>query len=201
MLLFFSPLPRSNEKRCTFKCSWHSVDMTVSPTGQGKLTFTCSFEMCFPDKKSNEFYKALELCWLSYGKKCNFSFGSHWELPPMKSNQFQLLKPKMPCLSCSPGLWGPQPSHPGSGRPHHGLHPGGQDHRVPVWASEEVPEGWRPVCEEDGSCLCGETSWHQCPDGGGPGLPRLSKRSHCWLKSHGTCQTDGQFFSTSVLFS
>ncbi len=88
-------------------------------------------------------------------------------------------------LSRPPGLWGPQPSDPGPGCPHHGLHPGGQDHRVPVWATEEVSEGWGPVCEEDGGCLCGQTSWHQCPDGGGSGLPGLPQRSHCWLKSHG----------------
>ena len=39
------------------------------------------------------------------------------------------------------GLPGPQPPHPRAGSAHHGLHPRGQDHRVPVRPAAPLPEG------------------------------------------------------------
>jgi hypothetical protein len=39
------------------------------------------------------------------------------------------------------GLAGPEPAHPRAGGAHDGLHPRGQDHRVPVRPAAALPEG------------------------------------------------------------
>lgn len=62
-------------------------------------------------------------------------------------------RPPPGCRACAPashravpllsgaGLARPQPPHPGAGRAHHGLHPGGQDHRVSVRPPAALPQG------------------------------------------------------------
>lgn len=90
------------------------------------------------------------------------------------------------------GLWRPQPSHPCPCCSYDGLHPRGQDHRIPLWAAEEMPEGRRPICEEDGCCVCRQTPRYQCPAGGGPRLPGHPERPNLRLQPHGktACWTD-----------
>lgn len=91
-----------------------------------------------------------------------------------------------PLWSTRLGLRRPQPSHPGPCGSYNGLHPCGQDHGVPLWATEEMSEGRRPVCEEDSCCVCSKAPRYQCPAGGGPRLPGHPERPHLWLQPHGT---------------
>lgn len=87
------------------------------------------------------------------------------------------------------GLWRSQSSDSSFGSQNHGVHPGGQDYRVSLWAPPQVLKGWRSLRPEDSSSLRGKTPWHQCPDGGRSGISGFSAGSHSRFKSNGNVFT------------
>ena len=83
------------------------------------------------------------------------------------------------------GLWRLEPTDPSAGSENDGLHPCRQDHRVPVWAAEEMSERRGPVRAQDGGRVRGQAARHQRSAGGGSGLPGPSEGPAVRLQPYG----------------
>ena len=83
------------------------------------------------------------------------------------------------------GLWRLEPPDPCPGSEDDGVYQGGQDHRLPVPAAQELPEGRGPLRQENRRCLRGQASRHQRSAGGGSGLPRISPWHAVWFQPYG----------------